>query len=68
MRSSLLQLNKWELWLKLEGVNPINSLKSKAEGMKKFKDRITDEVLKEIFPKKLRRSQSLDEVYTYVLP
>ncbi len=32
--------------------------------MKKSKDGIPDEVLKEIFPKKLRRSRSSDEIYT----
>ena len=31
--------------------------------MKKSKDRIPDKVLKEIFPKKLSRSQPSDEVY-----
>jgi DNA-binding GntR family transcriptional regulator len=32
--------------------------------MKKSTDRICDEVLKEIFPKKMSRFQSSDEVYT----
>jgi hypothetical protein len=37
---------------------------TKAEGMRVKRDRIPDKVLKEIFPKKLSRSQSSDEVYT----
>jgi DNA-binding GntR family transcriptional regulator len=32
--------------------------------MKKFKDRIPDEVLKEIFPKKLNRHQVSEKVYS----
>ena len=32
--------------------------------MKKSRDRIPDKVLREIFPKKLNRFQSSDEVYT----
>jgi DNA-binding GntR family transcriptional regulator len=45
-------------------VKPINTLKVQVEKMKKFKDRIPDEVLKEIFPKKLKRSLASELVYT----
>jgi hypothetical protein len=37
---------------------------TQAEGMRVKRDRISGKVLKEIFPKKLSRSQSSDEVYT----
>jgi hypothetical protein len=37
---------------------------TKAEGMRVKRDRIPNEVLKEIFPKKLSRFQSSAEVYT----
>lgn len=41
-----------------------NTLKIKVEKMKKSRDRILDEVLKEIFPKKLKRSLASELVYT----
>jgi hypothetical protein len=50
----------------LEGVNPINTLKFKAEGMRKFKDRIPYEVLKEIFPQKFKRSLVSEQVYPHL--
>ncbi len=34
--------------------------------MRKFKDRIPDEVLKEIFPTKLKRSPASEQVYSYL--
>ena len=39
---------------------------TKAEGMRVKRDRVPDEVLKEIFPKKLSRFQPSAEVYTQV--
>jgi DNA-binding GntR family transcriptional regulator len=50
----------------LEGVTPTNTLKFKAEGMRKFKDRIPDEVLKKIFPQKIKRSPASEQVYSYL--
>jgi len=47
-------------------VKPIKTVKVKAEGMKKSKDRIPNEVLKEIFPTKLKRSLASEQVYSYV--
>jgi len=49
---------------KRKEVKPIRTVKAKMAGMKKSGDRIPDKVLKEIFPKKLSRFQSSDEVYT----
>jgi hypothetical protein len=37
-------------------VKPIKTVKVKAGGMKKSRDRIPDEVLREIFPQKIKRS------------
>jgi DNA-binding GntR family transcriptional regulator len=45
-------------------VNPIKTLKVKLKGMKKFRDRIPDEVLKEIFPRKFKKSLASETVYT----
>jgi DNA-binding GntR family transcriptional regulator len=45
-------------------VNPIKTLKVKLKGMKKSRDRIPDEVLKEIFPRKFKRSLASETVYT----
>jgi len=42
---------------------PIKTVKVKAKGMRKSKDRIPDEVLKEIFPTKIRRSLGSERVY-----
>jgi hypothetical protein len=42
---------------------PIKTLKVKAEGMKKSRNRIPDEVLREIFPKKIKRSLGSERVY-----
>ena len=44
-------------------VKPIKIVKVKAGGMKKSRNRIPDEVLKEIFPKKLKRSLASERVY-----
>jgi hypothetical protein len=44
-------------------VKPIKPVKVKAEGMKKSRNRIPDEVLKEIFPTKLKRSLASERVY-----
>jgi hypothetical protein len=44
-------------------VKPIKTVKVKAEGMKESRNRIPDEVLKEIFPKKLKRSLASERVY-----
>src|SRR4030042_3853293 len=42
---------------------PIKTVKVKAGGMKKSRNRIPNEVLKEIFPKKLKRSLASERVY-----
>jgi len=44
-------------------VKPIKTVKAKAEGMKKSRNRIPDEVLKEIFPQKIERSPGSERVY-----
>jgi hypothetical protein len=44
-------------------VKPIKTVKVKAEGMKKSRNRIPKEVLREIFPKKLKRSLGSERVY-----
>jgi len=44
-------------------VKPIKTVKVKAEGMKKSRNRIPDEVLKEIFPRKIKRSLGSERVY-----
>ena len=45
-------------------MKPIKTVKVKAEGMKKSRNRIPDEVLKEIFPKKLKRSLGSERIYS----
>ena len=44
-------------------VKPVKTVKVKAEGMKKSKNRIPNEVLKEIFPRKIKRSLASERVY-----
>jgi hypothetical protein len=51
----------------LEGVNPINTLTFKTEDMRKSKDRIACEVLKEIFPQKFRRNLASGQVYSHLI-
>ena len=45
-------------------VKPIKTAKVKAEGMKKSRNRIPNEVLKEIFPKKLKKSLGSERIYS----
>jgi DNA-binding GntR family transcriptional regulator len=47
-------------------VKTIRIVKAKMEGIKEFRDRIPDEVLKEIFPKKLNRRKAPEELYTHL--
>jgi len=42
---------------------PIKTVKVKTKGMKKSRNRIPNEVLKEIFPKKIKRSLGSERVY-----
>ena len=56
MRSSKLRHRK-------EG-KPIKTVKAKAQGMRKSRNRIPNEVLKEIFPKKIKRSLASERVYS----
>lgn len=44
----------------------IKPFKIKAQGMRKSKDRIPDEVLKEIFPEKLKRYGASEKVYSHL--
>ena len=44
-------------------MKPIKTVKAKAGGMKKSRNRIPDEVLKEIFPRKFNRSLGSERVY-----
>ena len=44
-------------------MKPIKTVKVKAEGMKKSRNRIPNEVLKEIFPQKIKRSLGSERVY-----
>ena len=43
---------------------PIKTVKVKAGGMKKSRNRIPNEVLKEIFPQKIKRSLGSERVYS----
>ena len=51
----------------MEGINPINTLTFKAEGMRKSKDRIPYQVLKEIFPQKFKRNLASGQVYSHLI-
>ena len=44
-------------------MKPIKTVKVKAEGMKKSRNRIPNEVLKEIFPQKIKRSLGSERAY-----
>lgn len=44
-------------------VKPIKTLKFKTEEMRRFTDRIPDEVIKEVFPKKLEGRQARSKLY-----
>jgi len=44
-------------------VKPIKTVKVKVGGMKTSRNRIPDEVLKEIFPQKIKRSLGSERVY-----
>jgi len=46
------------------GTDNISTVKVKAEQMKKSRDGIPNEILKEIFPKKLKRSLGSEQIYT----